>query len=184
MSPLVVWVTYIMGVGTIALHIALVLFIIVTLCSPKWRQWLHGHMGRHGVAVSLGIVGASLIGSLFYSQVAGFAACLLCWIIRFLVYPQLITLGAYFHKPKRWLLLTSLVMSSAAAVVSAYQIFLQAGGAAIVNCQVIQSLGSCETEYFRIFGYVNIAVMSLTAALALVVCQAVSLHHNHRRQVL
>jgi disulfide bond formation protein DsbB len=84
-------VTYIMAVGTIALHVALVIFILVTLLSARWREWLHERVGRHGVLVSLIIVAASLVGSLFYSEVAGFAACIICWLIRVLVYPQLIS---------------------------------------------------------------------------------------------
>jgi disulfide bond formation protein DsbB len=172
-------VTYIMAVGTIALHVALVIFILVTLLSARWREWLHERVGRHGVLVSLIIVAASLVGSLFYSEVAGFAACIICWLIRVLVYPQLILLGVYYYKPRRWLLIVALVMSVTATLAGAYQIALQSGGAAYINCGIVESLGSCETEYFKIFGYVTIAVMSMLSTAALSVCQAVSLHRKH-----
>ena len=179
MTPLVAAVTYLMGAGTIIVHLALVVFIVGTLASRGWKEWLHERVGSHGVLVSLIIVGASLVGSLFYSEVAGFTACLICWIVRGLIYPQLITLGAYWYKPRRWLLGLSLAMSIGATLASAYQVYLQYGGASLINCQIVQSFGSCETEYFRIFGYVTIAIMSLTASLALVVSQAVALHRKH-----
>jgi disulfide bond formation protein DsbB len=179
MTPLVSAATYLMGIGTLVLHLALVVFIVGTLASPTWREWLHERLGRHGTIVSFTIVAASLVGSIFYSEVAGFAACLLCWVVRALVYPQLIVLGAYLYKPRHWLLTVALVMSSLATLVSLYQMYLQFGGTSIVNCDVIPSLGSCSVEYFRIFGYITLATMSVTSTLALVVCQAVTLHRKH-----
>ena len=179
MTPLVAGVTYAMAVGTLLIHIALIVFIGVTIFSARWREWLHERVGSHGVNISLAIVAASLVGSLFYSEVAGFSACLLCWIIRVLVYPQLLLLGAYLYKPQRRLLWITFVMSVLATVVSAYQVSLQSGGAAIINCAIVQSLGSCETEYFRVFGYVTIASMSLLSTAALAVCQGVVLHRKH-----
>ena len=168
-----------MGVGTILINLALVVFIIATLYSARWREWLHERVGSHGVTVALSIVAASIVGSLFYSEVAGFGACFLCWIIRILIYPQAILLGIYLYKPRHWLLTTSFVMSVLAAVVSAYQVSLQSGGAALINCGLIEALGNCETEYFRIFGYITIASMSILSTTALAICEGVALHRKH-----
>lgn len=181
MTPLVATVTYAMGVGTILINVLLIVFIIVTLFNLRWREWLHERVGTHGTLVSLGIITASIIGSLFYSNIAGFSACLICWLVRAFVYPQLILLGWYLYGPKnhRWLMTTSLIMSSVATLLSMYLILLQIGFAPDVGCSLTPSLGSCETEYFRIFGYINIASMSLISSLALVVCQAVTLHRKH-----
>ncbi len=179
MTSLVSTVTYIMGVGTLAINLALIIFILVTIFSAQWREWLHERVGTHGVTVALSIVAASIVGSLFYSQVAGFAACFLCWLIRFLIYPQIVLLGIYLYRPHHRLLTISFVMSVFAAVVSAYQVSLQSGGAAIINCGLIQSLGSCETKYFEIFGYITIASMSLLSTVALAVCEGVALHRKH-----
>lgn len=179
MSPIVTAVTYLMGVGTLVINLALIIFIIGTFVSPVWREWLHEKVGSHGALVSFGILAASLVGSLFYSEVAGFAACIVCWVIRILLYPQIVLVGAYLYKPRRWLMVTSLVMSIGAFVSAIYLVYLQYGGSAIINCGLFASLGSCETEYFRIFGYVTIATMTLVSTAALVVCQAVSLHRKH-----
>ncbi len=181
MTSLVANVTYLMGAGTLLLSVLLVVFIVVTLFNLRWREWLHERVGTHGAVVSLGIIAASLVGSLFYSEVAGFSACLICWLIRAMTYPQLILLGWYLYGPKnhRWLMTAALVMSSIAAALSLYQVLLQLGVAPDVGCSLTPSLGSCETEYFRIFGYITIATMSIISTLALVVCQAVTLHRKH-----
>jgi disulfide bond formation protein DsbB len=179
MNPLVATVTYIMSVGTVLLHFALIVFIAVTLFSPRLREWLHERIGSHGVMVSLAIVAASLVGSLFYSMVAGFSACLLCWIVRAMLYPQLVPLVAYLHRPRRWMLVVSLVMSSLATLASAYQVLLQFSNTVSTLCASVPGLGDCQVEYFRIWGYINIATMSLVASAALVVCQAVALHRKH-----
>ncbi len=168
-----------MGIGTLAISLALVVFIIVTIFSPRWREWLHARMGVHGTTISLAIVAASLVGSLFYSEVAGFAACFICWIVRFLVYPQMILLGLHLYRPHQRLLIISFVMSILAAVASTYQLWLQYGGTSIINCALIPGLGNCETEYFRIFGYITIASMSLLSTIALAVCEGVALRRKH-----
>lgn len=179
MTPLVVIISYAMSIGTVVLHLALLVFIVGTFISPVWREWLHERVGRHGALVALGIVAMSLVGSLFYSMVAGFSACIVCWIVRAFMYPQIIALAAYYHKPHRWMLITSLVMSIGATLASVYQVLLLSGGTIATICGAIPGLGDCTVEYFRIFGYINIATMSLTAAVALVVCQAVALHRKH-----
>lgn len=181
MTPLVANVTYLIGAGTILLNVLLVVFIVVTLFDLRLREWLHERVGTHGTLVALGIVSASLVGSLFYSQVAGFSACLICWLIRAMLYPQIVLLAWYLYGPKnhRWLMTVSLIMSIFATALSLYQILLQVGAAPDIGCSLVPSLGSCETEYFRIFGYINIASMSLISSLALVVCQAVTLHRKH-----
>lgn len=179
MSPLVVFVSYLMSAGTVLLHAGLLVFIVGTLVSPRWREWLHERIGSHGVLVAFGIVAASLVGSLFYSMVAGFSACLLCWVVRALLYPQLAILAGYLHKPHRWMLVLSLVFSIAAAAVSAYQVALQFSDIGSTLCSVVPGLGDCKVEYFRIWGYINIATMSLTASLALVVAQAIALRRKH-----
>lgn len=170
-----------MGLGTVFLSIALILFTIVTLFDLRWREWLHERVGTHGALVSIIIVAASLVGSLFYSEVAGFSACLICWLVRLFVYPQLILLGWYLYGPKnhRWLLTTSLVMSSIATLLSIYLVLLQMGVTPNVGCSLVPSLGSCVTQYFRIYGYITLATMSLISSAALVVCQAVTLHRKH-----
>jgi len=181
MTPLVANVTYLMGMGTALISFLLVVFIVVTIFDLRWREWLHERLGTHGALVSLGIIIASLVGSLFYSEVAGFSACLICWLVRAMVYPQIILLGWYLYGPKnhRWLMTTALVMSGIATLLSIYLVLLQFGVAPDVGCSLVPSLGSCETQYFRIFGYVTLATMSLISSAALVVCQAVTLHRKH-----
>ncbi len=129
--------------------------------------------------VSIGIVVASIVGSLFYSVTAGFSACFVCWIVRALIYPQIVPLLAYLHQPRRWMLVASLVMSVGATFASLYQVLLQFSDVVASICGSIPGLGDCTVEYFRIWGYINIATMSLTASAALVVCQVVTLHRKH-----
>lgn len=182
MSPFVATVTYLMSTGTVLLHVGLIVFIVATLVSPRPREWLHERVGSHGTMVAISIVVASVVGSLFYSMVAGFSACFVCWIVRALLYPQLVPLLAYLHQPRRWMLMVSLVMSIGATVASLYQVLLQFSDVVASICGSIPGLGDCTVEYFRIWGYINIATMSLTASAALVVCQFVTLHRKHWMQ--
>ncbi len=178
MPSFVVLVSYLIGGLTILAQIGLVLFIIATLNSAKLREWLHERVGKHGVLFMLTIVGASIVGSLFYSNVAGFAACLLCWIQRGLMYPQIILFGWYLYRPRRGLLDVALVMTILGLIVSGYHIILENGGAELVPCTATLAV-SCTTKYVNIFGYVTIPTMSFTVFAALLTTLIIVLHRKH-----
>lgn len=180
MSSFLIGVTYLIGGLTIMAQIGLVFFIVATIQSKQLREWLHERVGKHGVLLMLTLVGGSIVGSLFFSNVAGFSACFLCWIQRALMYPQIMLFGWYLYKPRRSLLDVALVMTILGLIVSGYHIILENGGAELIPCTAVLSLtASCTTKYVNIFGYVTIPVMSFTVFAALLSTLIVVLHRKH-----
>jgi disulfide bond formation protein DsbB len=181
MPTFVAGVIYAIGILTILIHVAIIFFIIATLQSATLREWLHERVGRHGVLVALSLIASAIIGSLFFSNIAGFLACFLCWVQRALLYPQIIFYGWYLYKPKKLYLYICLAMTIAGIIVSGYQVALENGLAGeLVPCQAILSLtASCATKYINLFGYVTIPVMSLSAFVALLEILWVVLHRKH-----
>jgi disulfide bond formation protein DsbB len=179
MTSLNVSVTYAIAGATIVAHIGLVVFILATLVSAHLKEWLHQRVGKHGVLLGLTLIGFSIIGSLFFSDVAGLAPCFLCWIERALLYPQIILFGWYIYKARRWMLDVALWMTIAGFIITAYHVFLENGAPALIPCPTGFSIASCSTKYFEVFGYVTIPVMSLTAFATLLIVLIVVLHRKH-----
>ncbi len=180
MSSFVIGVIYFVGAMTALMQLLLVFFIIATISSADLREWLHERLGRHGVLVALTIVGGSIVGSLFFSEVAQFPACFLCWIERALMYPEIILFGWYLYKPHKSLLYTALAMSVAGFLVSGYQILLENGSAPdLIPCTTLISLVSCATKYINLFGFLTIPVMAITVFAALIAVLIVVLHRKH-----
>lgn len=172
-------VTYGVSGATIIGHLVLIFFVLCTLLSAHLREWLHQRVGKHGVVIGLSIVGFSILGSLFFSDIAGLAPCFLCWVGRALLYPQILLFGWYLYKARRWMLDVALWMTIAGIIVTTYHVFLENGATALVPCPTGFSMASCNTKYFEIFGYVTIPVMSLTAFVALLAILIVVLHRKH-----
>ncbi|MFQ5409937.1 MAG: disulfide bond formation protein B, partial [Anaerolineales bacterium] len=56
-----------------------------SITIPFWRAY--------GEILTLGVALSAMLGSLYFSEVAGFVPCKLCWYQRILMYPlTLITL--------------------------------------------------------------------------------------------
>lgn len=158
MSPFVAAVTKFLSLLTIGGGI---LTITIWISQPIRRFF-----GKNALLVSFIISAGSILGSLFYSEIAGFAPCVLCWWQRIFIYPQaVIFLVALLKKDTRGLLY-GFWLSISGILFSIYNTYLQFGGSPLGDC----SAGgvSCSVRYFLEFGYVTIPTMALTAFALLI----------------
>lgn len=119
----------------------------------------------HGYELWLACLVATLAtgGSLFFSEVANFVPCQLCWYQRFCMYPLSIAtlavaaLGA--RRATRWLLPVPVI----GAGLSAYHLLIE-NGLAPQTMDCLQSApGGCGLKWINEFGYVTIPTLALTA---------------------
>jgi len=102
-------------------------------------------------------------GSLFFSEIAHFVPCELCWYQRICMYPLSITtlLAALFDDPRaaRYLLPLPVV----GAGVSVYHLLVENGVVGeSLTCR-ISAPGGCTVKWINEFGYVTIPTLALTA---------------------
>src|SRR5438046_1686686 len=116
-------------------------------------------------------------GSLFFSEVAHFVPCELCWYQRICMYPlSIITLLAALADDRhvaRYLLPLPLV----GAGVSVYHLLVENGVIAQAQSCLISAPGGCATKWIEEFGYVTIPELALTGfplAFAFLVLASIS----------
>jgi disulfide bond formation protein DsbB len=101
-------------------------------------------------------------GSLFFSEIAGFVPCELCWFQRICMYPlSIVTLLAALANERRiarYLLPLPLV----GAGVSVYHLLVENGVVEQAKTCLISAPGGCATKWIEEFGYVTIPVLALT----------------------
>jgi disulfide bond formation protein DsbB len=173
MAPFVQNVTDIFSFGIVILDIlAAVLFII--LITPLKRRGLGKQIadfvGERAILLSFLAALLATGGSLFYSNIANFQPCLLCWWQRIFLYPQTILLFTALLKKDEGMRFHSFVLSGVGALIAVYHTFLQFGGSPIVPC--LASGVGCEHVYFIEYGYVTIPTMSLTVFVLLLLFMA------------
>jgi disulfide bond formation protein DsbB len=101
-------------------------------------------------------------GSLFFSEIAHFVPCELCWFQRICMYPLSITtlLAALANdrRAARYLLPLPLV----GAGVSVYHLLVENGVVAEARACLISAPGGCAVKWIDEFGYVTIPTLALT----------------------
>jgi disulfide bond formation protein DsbB len=113
-------------------------------------------------------------GSLFFSEIAGFVPCELCWYQRICMYPlSLLTLFAAAHndyRMPRYLLPFTVV----GAGVSSYHLLVENHVVGQSQQCLISAPGGCAVKWINEFGYMTIPTLALSGFLLLLVLLALA----------
>ena len=118
-------------------------------------------------------------GSLYFSEVAGFPPCELCWYQRILMYPLVVVLGVAAYEGTVGVWKTGLPLSVLGVGIAAYHTAIQTSPG-VTTCTVG---GGCTATYWEGLGIFTIPRLSLlafaliTAGLVLVAYVDWSDHH-------
>jgi len=112
------------------------------------------------------------LGSLYYSEHAGFLPCELCWYQRIVMYPLVIVLGVAALRKDRAVWITGLVFVVIGAPLSLYH-WLVERVPAFAESSSCSAITPCSTPYFEKLGVVTLAWMAMSSFLligVLLVC--------------
>ena len=107
-------------------------------------------------------------GSLFYSEIAGFDPCKLCWFQRIFMYPLAILLGLALIRKDFKFTFYPFALTLIGAIISLYHNTIYYGGISIFPCEPFGLGVSCTKVLVMEFGYVTIPLMALTAFLLII----------------
>jgi disulfide bond formation protein DsbB len=160
----------VLSLGTIGAQIAIVLALVYLIFFRTQRFSLVEFIEKHGLLLAWLVALVSMLGSLFYSNVAGFPPCDLCWVQRIFMYPLVIVLGIALFNNNKWLIRYSFVSVAIGALVSLYHNYMYyADNGLNVFCQLGGMQISCVKRYVFEFGYVTIPLMALTAFALIII---------------
>lgn len=122
---------------------------------------LFGDLGRVALWLAGLVALVTTMGSLYFSQVAGFIPCELCWFQRIAMYPLALVLLVAAVRRDRDIWLYAVPLAAVGSVISIYHAQLQAFPAQSSFCT---STGTpCTTRYVWEFHFVSLPFMALTA---------------------
>lgn len=161
-------ISRLLSILTVATQASLVMGLIAFLLlrcdrGSRFRDFLW----RRALVLSFLIAAVATVGSLFYSLVAGYPPCDLCWYQRIFMYPLVITLPMAMAKKDRGAADYSLVLAVTGLIISAYHNYIYSIGSAGSVCAIGSGSVSCLARYVSDFHYVTIPVMALTAFTAI-----------------
>jgi disulfide bond formation protein DsbB len=122
--------------------------------------------------LTIAVAGIAMLGSLYFSEVADYTPCRLCWFQRIAMYPiALVGVVALVRKDDgaRWYMVPMAVIG---VLISSYHL--------LIEWDVIADSGSCsvfapcDVVWFRSFGFMSLAAMALAGFVAIIVINTVS----------
>jgi hypothetical protein len=152
-----------------------VLIVVARLLAS--RVPIAGRLGAQVVArrapLTLAVGVVSTFGSLYFSEVADYVPCRLCWFQRIAMYPiALVALVALVRRDRgaRWYLVP---MAAIGAAIATYHYLIERG--VVADSESCALFGpSCADVWFTEFGFVTLAFMALAGFAAVVVLNTVS----------
>ena len=157
--------------GVIAQVIAAVLILIGLAALFGARgplQAVRGALWGYELWAAFIVAAIATGGSLFFSEIAHFVPCELCWFQRICMYPlSILTLLAALngdHRMARYLLPLPIV----GAGVSVYHLLVENGVVEQAQACLVSAPGGCATKWINEFGYMTIPTLALTAFVLLI----------------
>jgi disulfide bond formation protein DsbB len=172
MSSTVQIVTQILSSLTMASQIGIILFLIILvsgISKVKKFEKPFGFLKKKALLIAFIIALTATCGSLFFSEIANYKPCDLCWYQRIFMYPQVLLLGIALWKKDRSVSRYVIPMSVIGALIGAYQ-YIKSTIIKVVSSGSCSVTGpSCFIDYFTEYGYVTIPLMAFTAFMIILV---------------
>ncbi len=120
----------------------------------------------------------AVIGSLYFSEIKGFAPCVLCWFQRIAIYPLVVLIPVGIIKKDPRIADYVLSLTIVGTLISIYQnlLYYKILPESISPC----SAGvSCTTKYVEYFGFLTIPLLSLITLITITVLMIMYKKQNH-----
>ncbi len=148
-------------VGTLVLH-ALVVVLLLAYLNVPGLQKIRAFVAMYGITLSVLLVFGAVVASLYYSSIANFTPCVLCWYQRIFIYPQLVLFVVALARKTRDVLPYTIALSIVGGAIAVYQVIIERLPTLAAVCAPDELATSCGTIYVEGFNYITIPVMGLT----------------------
>ena len=164
-----------MGTDSVQIFAAILSLVTLTVAAVSlvamvfarratWASHVVGTLDEIGPWSVFAVTAGSMLGSLYFSEVANFAPCKLCWYQRIAMYSLAVISFVAAVRRDRRIAPYLLVLSSIGLVVSVYHYLVEWFPSLESNVCAVDV--PCTSVWFREFGFVTLSFMAGTAFLA------------------
>jgi disulfide bond formation protein DsbB len=148
--------------------ISLIVLRIAAAAGNDGAARLGSSISEAGVWLAFLVAAGATLGSLYFSEVAGFNPCRLCWFQRIAMYPlaPILLVGALRRDPDvRWY---AVPLAAIGAAISGWHTLIE-WRPALDNGECSLTGPSCTFVWFRQFGFLTLASMALIGFLTVLI---------------
>jgi disulfide bond formation protein DsbB len=165
-------VTLLYGVAAIVGIIFLIWLAVMAVASrfsdgaDEGFAQVRERLGTVALPAAFVVALLAMSGSLYYSEIAHYTPCLLCWYQRIAMYPLVLLLGIAAWRRDLGIRPYALPLAAIGAVIATYHYFLEwfpslDTGACTVGIP-------CTQVWFRQFGFISLPFLALVAFLLII----------------
>jgi len=147
------------SLALIALIVAVAAIVmLVTRRVPAWASDL-------ALPLAATIATVTTLASLYYSEIAGYPPCTLCWYQRIAIYPQVVLLGVAAWRRDVTVWLPSTILASLGIMLSTWHVVIERNPALAGPCD---PSNPCTLKWVEEFGFLTIPAMALIAGISFI----------------
>jgi hypothetical protein len=132
--------------------------MLVTRRIPAWAADL-------ALPLAAVIATVTTLGSLYYSEIAGYPPCTLCWYQRIAIYPQVVLLGVAAWRRDVTVWLPSTILATIGIALSTWHVIIERNPALAGPCD---PSNPCTLKWVEEFGVLTIPFMALIAGISFI----------------
>jgi disulfide bond formation protein DsbB len=126
----------------------------------------------HGLRLAWAVALLATVGSLYFSEIAGFTPCTLCWYQRIAMYPLVVVLGIGAIRGDRGASTHATALAAVGALIAGYHVALEWIPA--LDSGACDPTSPCTFVWFRTFGFISLPLLALTAFLLILTVLALA----------
>ncbi len=169
--------TQILSALTIFAQIEILFLVILLITDKKRKSKTLKVFAKIADKYTFIMTLVATLGSLYYSEIAGFEPCKYCWFQRILMYPLVIIMFIAIRAKDKYVSRYVLPISVMGTLLAGYHYLTQLGWLPSTCIATGYSVG-CAKVFIMTFGYITIPLMSFTAFLLIVVLQIISKRYS------
>ena len=138
------------------------------MASAPGAHALRTFLIERGAWLSFGVAAIATLGSLYYSEIAHFPPCEMCWLQRIAMYPQAVILfvAAITRDVKAWRYTVPLSAIGLLFALYHYQLELFPDQPTMCSTEI-----PCSVRFVEVYGFVSIAFMAGCGFVAIMALQ-------------
>ena len=131
--------------------------------AGAWLAGVRSGLGPSALAGAFVVAVLATAGSLYFSEVAGFEPCRLCWYQRIAMYPLVVILGIAAWRGDPGVRRYAAPLAAIGAVIATYHYLLE--WFPTLDSGVCSATTPCSVVWFRQLGFVSLPYLALSAFL-------------------
>ncbi|MEO5885456.1 MAG: disulfide oxidoreductase [Candidatus Limnocylindrales bacterium] len=125
----------------------------------------------HAISFAWFVAVLATAGSLYFSEVAGFEPCRLCWYQRIAMYPLVVVLAIAAARRERAGAVYAGALAAIGAAIAAYHVALEWIPA--LDSGACDPATPCTLIWFRTFGFISLPTLALAAFLLILTLMSI-----------